>query len=139
MHPYKRALAGLLIAGALVSQTPAMVHADDNKEPSTVSHCYMSRNINGVQSSSSDCQEVRSQVARDLDSLYSMLSRLFRPAQSEPDAATDEASAPEAQSESQSEPARMSEPEPDPILAHAIDSIAAFLQHLFFRLPLLWR
>jgi hypothetical protein len=77
MHSYKRTIAALLVAGALVSQTPAIARADDDTS------CYISRNMNGARWSSNDCNEMSPKMKQDMETVHSMLARLFQPVQSE--------------------------------------------------------
>jgi hypothetical protein len=118
MHFTKRTFAAILVAGALISQTPVLAHADDGTS-SSHSSCYMSRNSNGERWSSSDCNEVRPQMQRDLANVTSMLDRLSQPGR------------PSVVAPTVVEPSA----DADPITAHIMDSISAFIQHLFFQFP----
>jgi hypothetical protein len=119
MRFYTRTAIALIIAGALISQTPAIMHADDGSSSSSHNSCFMSRNVNGERWSSSDCNEVRPQMQRDMANITSMMDRLSVPAK--PSVA-----APPVAEHSNDD---------DPITAHIMDSISAFIQQLFFRLP----
>jgi hypothetical protein len=119
MRFYTRTATALIVAAALISQSPVLAHADDGSSSSSNSSCYMSRNVNGNRWSSKDCGEVQTQMTKDMANITSMLDRLSQP--NRPSIATP--------------PVAESGHDTDPITAHIMDSISAFIQSLFVRFP----
>jgi hypothetical protein len=84
MHPYKRALVALTVAAAIVSQSPAIARAEEGDHQYSSSHCYMSRMVNGSRWTSTDCNEIQSEMSREMEGIRNMLGRMAAPPVSMP-------------------------------------------------------